>query len=169
MINKRKGHIICKKNVNTHYTYKSFRPYHPYNKVTIGPLICGVQWYMHERDDDINDPSCPHCHTKEKNWKLDIYNGNIYDYTNRKRYVKTISKKDFKIMWNYKGFLELVLRERQRYDKQYHSKDEKRYPALPPLPLDIIKNKNSRCHNNHLLAARACPRHQFRKKRRFCL
>lgn len=32
----------------------------------------GVHWIIHEKDDDINEPSCSHCHAAEKNWKLNI-------------------------------------------------------------------------------------------------
>lgn len=111
-------------------------------QVTVDCIIQGQHWIMHEHDDDINDPSCPHCHAKERNWKLDIYTGYIYEYP-RKRYKSKASKQEMKHLWQQKGFMELVIKERNLYYENYHFVDPSRYPELPPLPVTIKKRKPS--------------------------
>lgn len=103
-------------------------------QVSVEPMLYGVHWIMHEHDADINDPSCPHCHAKEKNWKLNIYTGEIFDYTNGKTYIGKISKKEMKKLWNQKGFINLVARERKWYEDTYCSQNSERFPKLPAIP-----------------------------------
>lgn len=115
-------------------------------QVTIAPILAGVHWIMHEHDSDINDPSCPHCHAKEKNWKLDIYSGCVYDYTNGKAYITKLSKKEFKRLWKQKGFLSLVLKERKWYEDEFLSKDCVRYPPLPSMPSIRVSKKHGKLY-----------------------
>ena len=115
-------------------------------QVTIAPILAGVHWIMHEYDSDINDPSCPHCHAKEKNWKLDIYSGCVYDYTNGKVCITKLSKKEFKRLWRQKGFLSLVLKERKWYEDEFQSKDSARYPPLPPMPSIGVSKKHGKLY-----------------------
>lgn len=105
----------------------------------ISPLK-GLHWFMHEHDDDINDPSCPHCHAKEKHWKLDIYTGYMYEYPG-KRYKGKLSKSDMRNMWSQKNFLDLVIKERLWYEMNYQKIDPVRYPKLPPLPIKVKHRK----------------------------
>lgn len=94
----------------------------------------GVHWIIHEKDADINEPSCPHCHAIEKNWKLNIYTGQIYDATNHCYLKEKVSKTELKKLWGQKKFVEIVLKERKRYET-LHLSDPVRYPALPELRL----------------------------------
>lgn len=103
-------------------------------QVTIPMCLHKAHWIMHEHDADINNPSCPHCHAKEKNWKLDIYTGEIYDYSQGKRFIGCLSGREMKILWASKGFYDLVLREREWYDKNCHKQNPQRFPELPPIP-----------------------------------
>ena len=122
-------------------------------QVAIESVLHGVHWYMHEHDKDINDPSCPHCHAKEKNWKLDIYTGAIYDYTNGKLRIGKLSKSEMKKLWKTKGFCELVLKERLWYETTHHSDNPKRYPALPVIPFAQKRGKIKVCISNRWYAS----------------
>lgn len=99
---------------------------------------------MHNHDDDINSPSCPHCHATDspRVYKLDIYTGNYFEYPGEK-YKGKISKQEMKKMWKQKDFLENVLRERQWYEDTYHKIDSERYPALPPLPIVLKRSRST--------------------------
>ncbi|MBO5342214.1 MAG: hypothetical protein J6A73_05995 [Lachnospiraceae bacterium] len=110
-------------------------------QINITSQLARMHWFMHEHDNDINDPSCPHCHSMEGNHKLDIYSGNIYEYP-KKKYKSKLSKKEMKTLWEEEGFLELVLKEREWYNENYHKKNPRRYPALPPLPITQKHNKS---------------------------
>lgn len=103
-------------------------------QVTIPMCLHKVHWIMHEHDADINDPSCPHCHAKEKNWKLDIYTGRIYDYSQGKKYIGCLTSREMNQLWASKGFYNLVMRERKWYYECYHNQNPRRYPDLPPIP-----------------------------------
>lgn len=112
------------------------------NCLCIVHTMAGVKWYIHENDADICEPSCPHCHTDEKPWKLNIYTGEIYSTKSNSYIGKSISKTDLKRMWAKKEFRDLVIRERKRYEI-LHMKDPVRYPVLPPLPpLKMRHGKN---------------------------
>ena len=107
-------------------------------RVEITSIMCGVRWYMNNHDEDINMPSCPHCHAHGKNWKLNIYTGRIYD---KNSYIGQISKKEFHNMWCQKEFCDAVLRERKWYNENYYDKNPVRYPKLPPLPKLVLRRK----------------------------
>lgn len=109
-------------------------------QVSVDIQIQGHKWIMHEHDADINDPSCPHLHAKDINWKLDIYTGYMYSYP-EKKYVGKASKKEMKNLWKQKDFVELVLRERLWYEKEYHSKNPQRYPILPSVSVSCKHKK----------------------------
>lgn len=105
----------------------------------------GVKWTIHNHDDDINDPSCPHMHAIGKPWKLDLYTGAIYN-KNTGKYLGTIKYKDLLAIWRAKGVLKVILAERAIYE-ELHKKDPMRYPVLPEL---IIKPSNSLQRNRNI-------------------
>ena len=111
-------------------------------RVKIDFTMAGYHWIMHNHDDDINSPSCPHCHVIDspRVYKLNIYTGKYYEYPGEK-YKGKISKQEMKKMWKQKDFLENVLRERQWYDEIYHKTNPERYPQLPPLPILLKRGK----------------------------
>ena len=104
--------------------------------LNIAHTMKGLHWCIHEKDDDINEPSCPHCHAVEKNWKLNIYTGQIYDAQNHQYTGEKVSKAELKKLWKQKKFVEIVLKERARYEA-LHLNDSVRYPKLPELKLRI--------------------------------
>lgn len=109
-------------------------PYSGKYCLNITHTMKGVRWYIHEKDADINEPSCPHCHAVGKNWKLNIYTGQIYDAQNHRYTGEKVSKTELKKLWKQKKFVEIVLRERARYEA-LHLDAPVRYPKLPELKL----------------------------------
>lgn len=111
--------------------------------LAIPNIINGEKWEIHNHDKDINDPSCPHLHAKNKPWKLNIYTGEIIDIISKKCIGK-ISKKEFDCMWNTKGFMKIVLAERAWYET-LHVSNPIRWPSLPALPIadDNQNNRNN--------------------------
>ena len=112
-------------------------------KVKINFTMAGYHWIMHNHDDDINTPSCPHCHATDspRVYKLNIYPGKYFEYPGEK-YKGKISKQEMQKMWKQKDFLENVLRERHWYEETYHKTNPDRYPQLPPLPI-VLKYSQS--------------------------
>ena len=55
-------------------------------RVKVDFTMAGYHWIMHNHDDDINSPSCPHCHATDspRVYKLDIYTGNYFEYPGEK-------------------------------------------------------------------------------------
>ena len=109
-------------------------------RVEITSKMHNERWYMNRHDPDILCPSCPHCHAKDANWKLNIYTREIYDVVS-KRIVGKITTREHKEMWKQKGFLPAVLEERKWYYETYHSQDPRRYPELPALPSFITDQR----------------------------
>ena len=103
--------------------------------------VKGVKWEIHNRDAEINNPSCPHMHAIEKPWKLDLYTGNIYDSITGK-YIGRIKQKELLEIWNAKGVLKIILAERAIYE-ELHKKDPIRYPTLPALLVSGTKRNKT--------------------------
>lgn len=112
-------------------------------RVKIDFTMAGYHWIMHNHDDDINNPSCPHCHAIDspREYKLNICTGEYFEYPGEK-YKGKISKQEMKKMWRQKDFLENVLRERKWYEETYHKINPERYPQLPPLPIVLKRSKS---------------------------
>ena len=113
-------------------------------RVKVDFTMAGYHWIMHNHDEDINSPSCPHCHATDspKVYKLDVYTGKYFEYPGEK-YKGKISRQEMKKMWKQKDFLENVLRERQWYEDTYRKINPERYPPLPPLPIVLKHSKLS--------------------------
>lgn len=109
-------------------------------RVEITSKMHNERWYMNRHDPDILCPSCPHCHAKDANWKLNIYTREIYDVVS-KRIVGKITTREHMKMWKQEGFLPAVLEERKWYNETYHSQDPRRYPELPALPSFITDQR----------------------------
>ena len=73
--------------------------------------IHGEKFEIHQNYQDIW-PSYPHIHFKENEFKLDIYQGELYDSKNKK-YKGPVSDKDMKKIWNDKKILEIIIKARK--------------------------------------------------------
>lgn len=130
--------------------------------------VSGVKWVIHNHDDDINNPSCPHMHAMRKPWKLDLYTGDIHDINIRK-IVDSIKGKDLKRIWKVNGVFKIIVDERARYEK-IRKQNPKRYPELPPMLIsnkdakvfksvrgDIIKHKNQMMKGSYSIIIEITP------------
>ena len=76
----------------------------------------GLKWELHITDVDPN-PSVPHLHCIEnKNLKINIYDGEVYDDGIN---IGLLNKKEFNALWHDKKFLDMVKKSRDFYSKQY--------------------------------------------------
>lgn len=73
----------------------------------------GMLWEFHKGDDD-NYPSVPHGHALSGAYKLQLWNGYIFDVSTGK-HVYTAKKKDMIALKKEPGFLEFVEECRKEY------------------------------------------------------
>ena len=72
--------------------------------------IKSQKWYDELSDSDPYNPSCPHLHSVEGPYKMNVYTGQIYN-TQTKKIVDgfCIREKDLRKLWNDKKFLAFAL------------------------------------------------------------
>lgn len=100
----------------------------------IDVTLKGLKWELHETDDDPN-PSIPHLHCiEDKNLKINIYNGEMYDDGLN---VGRLKDKEFNALWHDRKFLKMVNKSRK-----YYSEKHPEYPLIeiPFCTGDIDKN-----------------------------
>ena len=78
--------------------------------------IKGMLWEFHKGDND-DHPSVPHGHSQDGNYKLELWNGNIYDIKTGKVEYRA-KRKEIKKLYNYPGFLDFVKDCRSEYKKR---------------------------------------------------
>lgn len=99
---------------------------HP--KINVG----GMQWEFHKLDDDYW-PSVPHGHSMDGKYKLELWNGNIYN-VNTREIVNHADKKALKALRNYSGFMDFVDKCREEY--------KQRNPSINIKELSPIRQKD---------------------------
>ncbi len=72
-----------------------------------------MYWYFRKGDADFN-PSVPHGHSIEGNYKLELWTGNIID-ERTKQVIKQARIKDMLELYNFPGFLDFVEECRKDY------------------------------------------------------
>lgn len=85
--------------------------------------IKGLKWRIHKNDMD-NWPSIPHLHAIEKNYKMDIYTGVVYN-ANNKKYIGSIRGKELRKLWQDEKIVDIVIFARQNRGKDM---------TLPQIP-----------------------------------
>lgn len=84
-----------------------------YGRVPIS--LKGLKWDLHITDLDPT-PSVPHLHCIEnKNLKVNVYNGEVYDDGIN---IGKLKDKEFNALWHNKKFLQMVQKARDFYIKQ---------------------------------------------------
>lgn len=85
-----------------------------YGRISVS--LKGQKWELHITDKDPN-PSVPHLHcVGNKNMKINVYNGEIYeDGIN----IGKLKNKEFNSLWHDKKFLNMVKRAREFYLKEF--------------------------------------------------
>lgn len=107
------------------------------HQITLGRItlsLKGMKWELHPFDRDCN-PSVPHLHcVEDKNIKINIYNGEIYDDGLN---IGKLKDKEFNALWHDKTFLKLVKQSRDFYSKEYPNY---RLVDIPFVYSEIDKN-----------------------------
>jgi len=76
--------------------------------------IDGTKWIM-SRDDLDHWPSMPHFHSVEKDEKMNVYTGDIYDIKT-KNYLRSVGKKDMKTLWKDKKAVAIIMYSIEKHD-----------------------------------------------------
>jgi len=105
-------------------------PIHPiYQDYTTPFMIRNQKWYDELSDPDFFTPSCPHLHSKDGHYKMNVYTGELYDIPIKKISNKFhIQKKDLIKLWNDKKFYLFVAYMRKLFYKNYPNGN------LPDIP-----------------------------------
>jgi len=91
--------------------------------------IRGLMWRIHKNDDDTL-PSVPHLHAIEKPYKLDVYNGRIYDAKTNKHAISANQKQLHKL-WRDEKMVSIIMDYRKRY------KDKYTLPDIPSYAIEV--------------------------------
>ena len=99
--------------------------------------IKSQKWYDELSDSDLFNPSCPHLHSKEGPYKMNVYTGEIYNIQTKKIISGYgVREKDLKKLWNDKKFVTFALIMRERYFEMFPN------GVLPDIPVFCkIQNK----------------------------
>lgn len=87
------------------------------------------RWHGCFSDKDVFIPSCPHLHSEDDKYKLNVYTGEIYD--RRRRIVlrdKYVPNDELKKLWDDQKFKEFADKMRDYY------KEERPNSKLPDIP-----------------------------------
>ena len=86
-------------------------------------------WFYELSDPDLFFPSCPHLHSSDQQYKLNVYTGELYS-TKSKKIVKgkVVKEKELERLWSDRKFLEFAKKMRTTYFEKFPSS------SLPPIP-----------------------------------
>ena len=89
-----------------------------------------MYWYDELADADMFTPSCPHLHSVDGKYKLNVYDGTLYDIRLKKTIRnKRVNDEELKKLWGDAGFLQFATKMRELYFEKYpHSQ-------LPQIPV----------------------------------
>lgn len=93
-------------------------------------------WFDELSDPDLFFPSCPHLHSKDGQYKLNVYTGELYS-TKSKKIVngKIVKEKELKRLWENSKFVEFANRMRNIYFEKYPLSNLPPIPVFPPNAL----------------------------------
>lgn len=89
-----------------------------------------MYWYDELADADMFTPSCPHLHSVDGKYKLNVYDGTLYDIRLKKiMRNKRVNDEELRKLWDDAGFLQFATKMRELYFEKYpHSQ-------LPQIPV----------------------------------
>ncbi|MBQ7077386.1 MAG: hypothetical protein IJM91_04590 [Lachnospiraceae bacterium] len=76
-------------------------------------------WYGEYADTDFFTPSCPHLHSEDQKYKLNVYTGDIYDAKNRKFNGMRVSDNELKKLWSDDKFYKFANEMRKIYSDKF--------------------------------------------------
>lgn len=86
-------------------------------------------WVDELADADLFTPSCPHLHSSDGKYKLNVYTGKLYDIRLKKILTNKIVREDeLKMLWNDHKFLEFAMKMRKLYHEKFSQSE------LDPIP-----------------------------------
>ena len=89
-----------------------------------------MYWYDELADADMFTSSCPHLNSVDGKYKLNVYDGTLYDIRLKKTIRnKRVNDEELKKLWGDAGFLQFATKMRELYFEKYpHSQ-------LPQIPV----------------------------------
>lgn len=121
-------------------------PYNPKPQAYSTPFsIKSQKWYDELSDSDPFNPSCPHLHSKEGPYKMNVYTGEIYN-TKTKKIIEGygVREKDLKKLWNDKKFVAFALTMRKLYFEKFPDSELPKVPEYCKLQNKVdMKVRNS--------------------------
>ena len=86
-------------------------------------------WFDELSDPDLFFPSCPHLHSTDGQYKLNVYTGELYS-TQSKKIVKgkVVKEKELERLWSDRKFMEFAEKMRTTYFEKYP------LSSLPSVP-----------------------------------
>lgn len=119
-------------------------------------------WFDELSDPDLFFPSCPHLHSSDGQYKLNVYTGELYSTKNKKIVKeKVVKEKELKRLWSDRKFMEFAEKMRTTYFEKYPSSS---LPSIPPFSKTDI-NKYVGSFGKVHIVRRLLPKALFRKKR----
>lgn len=89
-------------------------------------------WYDEIADSDMFTPSCPHLHSIDGKYKLNVYTGELYDIRLKKIIRdKRVNNDELKELWSESKFLQFAMKMRQLYFEKYPQSQ------LPQIPVFV--------------------------------
>ena len=86
-----------------------------------------MRWYFHEYDKD-DKPSVPHAHSYEGNFKLNPWDGTVYEIINKKLFLRGKAKsKELANLLENEDFILFALKEIRWYKREFPNKT----PVVP--------------------------------------
>lgn len=87
-------------------------------------------WYDEFADSDYFTPSCPHLHSEDGKYKLNVYTGELYNIRLKRNCTdKYVPKEELKKLWEENKFIKFSNEMRKKYKEKYPDS------SLPDIPL----------------------------------
>lgn len=132
MHRKKEIEIVCFLEVSTKFSHGLYKTPFPLKKMI---------WYDELADSDPFTPSCPHLHSWEEKYKLNVYTGEIYDIRSKKNISnKYVNEDELSKLWADTRFQQFACKMRDIYKEKFPNS------VLPSIPTYNCKNKLERIH-----------------------
>lgn len=88
-------------------------------------------WFDELSDPDLFFPSCPHLHSFDGQYKLNVYTGELYSTKNKKIVKgKVVKEKELERLWSDRKFMEFAEKMRTTYFEKYPSSSLPSFPTF---------------------------------------
>ena len=119
-------------------------------------------WFDELSDSDLFFPSCPHLHSSDGQYKLNVYTGELYSTKNKKIVKgKVVKEKELERLWSDRKFMEFAEKMRTTYFEKYPSSSLPSVPSFSQTGIRHCISKSGKVQAIRGLLFRA----RFKKKR----